>query len=98
MLTELPSVKIYCKNLCAGFNDQNNQRWKDWIAIIPSWMADQIQSVAHMSFDRVLQRGIFYPTPIVVTFEIVIYIYRSTDIWLSFIHRDLRSICQRGNR
>ena len=43
-------------------------------------MADQIQSGAHMSFDRFLQRGIFYPTPIVVTFEIVIYIYRSTDI------------------
>ena len=62
MLTELPSVKIYCKNLCAGFNDQNNQRWKDWIAIIPSWMADQIQSVAHMSFDRFFS----IPPPFVV--------------------------------
>lgn len=58
--------KFIAKTCVAGFNGQNNRRWKESIAIIVSWMADKIQSVAHMSFNRFLQGGIFYPTPIVI--------------------------------
>jgi len=63
MLTQLPSVNIYCK-LVVGFNDQNNRRWKESIAIILSWMADKI----HMSFNRFFQGGILSPIVIVLVF------------------------------